>query len=152
MCYNIYMALSDSDKKDVRDIVVGALETIVLPRFDQQDTRMDGLDTRMDGLESRMGKMESRMDKIELRLDTVESHLRDTSEDVRQIKQKLERLEGKVEALEADIKEIYLTQSRLEKRLMGGDKFAKLTLEKKLLQLNSNLLATAKEAGITLPR
>lgn len=35
-----------------------------------------------------------------------------------------------VEALEIDIKEIHLTQSRLEKRLMGGDKFAKLTLEK----------------------
>ena len=55
----------------------------------------------------------------------------------------------RVQALEADIKEIYFILAR---RNSEDEKFDKLSLEKKLLKLNANLLATAKEAGIKLPR
>ena len=58
-------------------------------------------------------------------------------------------IESRVEVLEADMTEIY---HMLAKRDSGDTTFTQLSLEKKLLKLNANLLATAKEAGIVLPR
>ena len=58
-------------------------------------------------------------------------------------------MNGRVEALEADIKEVY---RMLSVRNKGDASFSHLSLEKKLLTLNINLLATAEEAGIVLPR
>lgn len=40
----------------------------------------------------------------------------------------------------------------LQKAKLPDKQFKKLTLEQKLLKLNTELLATAKEAGISLPR
>jgi len=40
----------------------------------------------------------------------------------------------------------------LQKGTVTDHAFQKLTLEKKLLKLNAELLAAAKQAGITLPR
>ena len=75
------------------------------------------------------------------------------------MREELKPLEDRLEALENDIKEIYHMIARLQKqvdRIEGTtftDKsFQKLTLEQKLLKLNAELLAAAKQAGITLPR
>lgn len=132
------MALDDNDKSWIRDTVIEALETVVLPRFDEHDKRFDALESDVAVLKD---------DVRELKDD-----VRELKSDMRQVKSSLHTLEGKVEALEADIKEIYLMQARLEKMTSGDKQFAKLNLEKKLLKLNTDLLATAREAGITLPR
>ncbi len=61
-------------------------------------------------------------------------------------------LRGDIEALNNDIKEIYVMISDLQKKALSANQFQKLSLEEKLLKLNSELLAAAKQAGITLPR
>lgn len=61
-------------------------------------------------------------------------------------------LRGDIEALNNDIKEIYAMISDLQGRTIPNKQFQKLSLEEKLLKLNSELLAAAKQAGITLPR
>lgn len=61
-------------------------------------------------------------------------------------------LRSDIEALNNDIKEVYAMISDLQGRTMPDKQFQKLSLEEKLLKLNSELLAAAKQAGITLPR
>lgn len=61
-------------------------------------------------------------------------------------------LRGDIEALNNDIKEIYAMISELQSKMIPDKQFQKLSLEEKLLKLNSELLAAAKQAGITLPR
>jgi ABC-type phosphate transport system auxiliary subunit len=61
-------------------------------------------------------------------------------------------LRGDIEALNNDIKEIYAMISDLQSKMIPNAQFQKLSLEEKLLKLNSELLAAAKQAGITLPR
>lgn len=139
------MALDDNDKTWIRGTIIEALETIVLPRFDEHDKRFDEHDRRFD-------EHDKRFDALEADVSELKEDVRILKSDMRQVKTSLDTLEGKVQALEADIKEVYLMQARLERANTGDKKFAKLSLEKKLLRLNSDLLATAREAGITLPR
>jgi hypothetical protein len=61
-------------------------------------------------------------------------------------------LRGDIEALNNDIKKIYVVISDLQNKSLPDKRFQKLSLEDKLLKLNSELLAAAKQAGITLPR
>lgn len=65
---------------------------------------------------------------------------------------KLDRLEGKLEALENDVKEIYKMLTDIQKQTSADKTFMKLSVEAKLFRLNAELLAAAKQAGITLPR
>ena len=65
---------------------------------------------------------------------------------------KLEKIEGELEALRNDIKELYDMISDLQGSSITDDDFKKLSLEEKLLTLNAELLATAKQAGVILPR
>jgi chromosome segregation ATPase len=60
-------------------------------------------------------------------------------------------IQGELEALRNDIKDIYEMIAELQSNL-PGERFQKLSLEEKLLKLNSELLAAAKQAGVTLPR
>jgi len=68
------------------------------------------------------------------------------------VKEELRPISGELEALRNDIKEIYETLSGLEGKMAPDEQFSKLPLEQKLLKLNSELLAAAKQAGISLPR
>jgi len=61
-------------------------------------------------------------------------------------------LQGEIAALRNDIQEIYDRITALENKLMPDKQFAKLSLEQKILKLNSELLMAAKQAGISLPR
>jgi ABC-type cobalamin/Fe3+-siderophores transport system ATPase subunit len=61
-------------------------------------------------------------------------------------------LEGRLEALENDIKEIYTMLKDLQGSAITDKNFRKLSLKKRLLTINAELLATAKDAGVTLPR
>ena len=60
-------------------------------------------------------------------------------------------IQGEIQALRNDIKDIYAMISGLENTTFDR-KFDKLSLENKILSLNSKLINAAKQAGITLPR
>lgn len=107
------------------------------------------VDARFDAMDQRFDTMDQRVDTIDQRISRVEDDLSTVKQDIRSVNKTLDSLDGRIQALEADIREIYLMLAR---RDAGDPTFSKLTLEKKLLQLNTNLLATAKQAGITLPR
>jgi len=61
-------------------------------------------------------------------------------------------IRGELLALRDDIKEIYNMISELQGKITPDKQFQKLSLEQKLLKMNSELLAVAKQAGISLPR
>lgn len=64
----------------------------------------------------------------------------------------IEPLANEIKALRNDIKEIYDMIAELQKSAITDEEFKKRTLEEKLLTLNAELLAAAKQAGISLPR
>ena len=76
----------------------------------------------------------------------VESALTKQSEDV------IRPIQNELQALRNDIKEIYDMISDLQNKILPEKQFQKLSVEQKLLKLNSELLFAAKQAGIQLPR
>lgn len=92
-----------------------------------------------------------------------------TYEDLQQIrsvvKEEVKPLRGDIEALTNDIKEIYSMISDLHKRTTSLEKtvtsfsnnitadkdFEKLSLEKKIIRFHREIVAAAKQAGVTLP-
>lgn len=93
-----------------------------------------------------------------------------TAQDLMQIRaifrEENKPLQDEIQAMHNDIKEIYDRLGKIENRLnkiesrldrleiavMPDKDFAKLSTEAKLLRLNSELLAAAKEVGLDLPR
>lgn len=79
-----------------------------------------------------------------------------TQEDLQQIEavfdRKLSPILGELKALREDIKEIYGMISELQSGVITDSQFSEKSLEEKLLTLNAELLAAAKQAGIVLPR
>lgn len=72
---------------------------------------------------------------------------------IREIVQDVVRpIYGEIEALRNDIKEIYDMIDELKGKTVTDSEFEKLPLEDKLLKINAELLAAAKQANITLPR
>jgi hypothetical protein len=65
---------------------------------------------------------------------------------------KLVPIINELKALREDIKEIYAMITELQASTITDSKFSKKSLEDKLLTLNAELLAAAKQAGVTLPR
>jgi hypothetical protein len=68
------------------------------------------------------------------------------------LKEELEPIQGELEALSNDIKDIYGMISDLQNKSLPEKQLQKLSIEQKLLKLNSELLFAAKKAGIQLPR
>ena len=68
------------------------------------------------------------------------------------LKEELKPIRGELEALRNDIKDIYDMISDLQNKALPEKQFQKLSVEQKLLKLNSELLFAAKQAGIQLPR
>lgn len=79
-----------------------------------------------------------------------------TQEDLQHIgaifDRKLNPILGELTALRENIKEIYESITKLQSDTISDIGFSKKSLEEKLLILNAELLAAAKQAGITLPR
>jgi hypothetical protein len=79
-----------------------------------------------------------------------------TASDLDQIREivvgELEPIKSELNAIRNDIKELYDMIAKLQSGFVTDPEFQKLSIEKKLLQLNAELLAAAKQAGITLPR
>ena len=129
------MALTNDDKQWIKgaiaDGVVEALETIVLPRFDEHDRRFD---------------------RVEARLGSVEEDVSSLKIEMREVKDLLGRVEGELQALTNDIKEIYdVIYGKPNKSFMSAS-FAKMSSKEKLLLINEELLKMAKDAGVVLPR
>ncbi|MGH9856267.1 MAG: hypothetical protein ACRD4B_00350 [Acidobacteriota bacterium] len=151
------MALDKDDLVQIEEIsvrtITAALNEIVLPRFDEHDQRFDQLESRMDGLEGRMDGLEGRMDAQERATNDLKSEMRSGFATLnKRIDNLSDELNGRIDALEADVRQLYLMVSKLEQGTITDKKFANLSLKKKLLTLNAELLETAKQAGITLPR
>lgn len=143
------MALTNDDKQYIQEIVqttvVEALEQVVIPQFDEQNKRFGVTEGDIRGLKDDVGDLKDDVRVLKSDVRELKDDVHILKDDMRQVKTSLQNLEGRVEALEADVKEIY-------NMLAPDAKFAKLSLEKKLLKLNGDLLAAAKQAGITLPR
>lgn len=70
----------------------------------------------------------------------------------RKLDAKLDPIIGELKAIREDIKEIYDMIAELQAGAITDKEFGKQTLEQKLLTINAELLAAAKQAGIVLPR
>ena len=65
---------------------------------------------------------------------------------------KLEPLFGKLTALENDIKEIYKMISDLQGAAFVDKKFIELSVKEKIFRVHAEVVATAKQAGVVLPK
>ncbi len=150
------MALTNDDKQWIKEAIVegvnGALETIVLPRFDAVEADISelkrdvsGLKEDVSGLKEDVSSLKSDMHEVKSRLDSVESEMRE-------VKNRLGRVEGELQALTNDIEEIYdVIYGKPNKTLMSAS-FSKMSSKEKLLVINEELLKIAKDTGVVLPR
>ena len=164
------MALTNDDKQWIKEAIVegvnGALETIVLPRFDAVEADIlelkrdvSGLKEDVSGLKEDVSSLKSDMREVKSRLDSVESDIREVKDrlngvesEMREVKNRLGRVEGELQALTNDIEEIYdVIYSKPNKTLMSAS-FSKMSSKEKLLVINEELLKIAKDTGVVLPR
>lgn len=157
------MALTNDDKQWIKEAIVegvnGALETIVLPRFDAVEADISELKRDVSELKEDVSSLKSDMREVKSRLDSVESDIREVKDrlngvesEMREVKDRLGRVEGELQALTNDIKEIYdVIYSKPNKTLMSAS-FAKMSSKEKLLVINEELLKIAKDTGVVLPR
>ena len=157
------MALTNDDKQWIKEAIVegvnGALETIVLPRFDAVEADISELKRDVSGLKEDVSSLKSDMREVKSRLDSVESDIREVKDrlngvesEMCEVKNRLGRVEGELQALTNDIEEIYdVIYSKPNKTLMSAS-FAKMSSKEKLLVINEELLKIAKDTGVVLPR
>ena len=164
------MTLTNDDKQWIKEAIVegvnGALETIVLPRFDAVEADISELKRDVSGLKEDVSvlkedvsSLKSEMREVKSRLDSVESDIREVKDrlngvesEMREVKNRLGRVEGELQALTNDIEEIYdVIYSKPNKTLMSAS-FAKMSSKEKLLVINEELLKIAKDTGVVLPR
>ncbi|MBB1579880.1 hypothetical protein HG426_003045 [Candidatus Saccharibacteria bacterium] len=157
------MALTNDDKQWIKEAIVegvnGALETIVLPRFDAVEADISELKRDVSGLKEDVSSLKSDMHEVKSRLDSVESDIREVKDrlngvesEMREVKNRLGRVEGELQALTNDIEEIYdVIYGKPNKTLMSAS-FSKMSSKEKLLVINEELLKIAKDTGVVLPR
>ena len=164
------MALTNDDKQWIKEAIVegvnGALETIVLPRFDAVEADISELKRDVSGLKEDVSvlkedvsSLKSDMREVKSRLDSVESDIREVKDrlngvesEMREVKDRLGRVEGELQALTNDIEEIYdVIYGKPNKTLMSAS-FSKMSSKEKLLVINEELLKIAKDTGVVLPR
>ena len=164
------MALTNDDKQWIKEAIVegvnGALETIVLPRFDAVEADISELKRDVSGLKedvsvlkedvsslkSDMREVKSRLDSVESDIREVKNRLNGVESEMREIKDRLGRVEGELQTLTNDIEEIYdVIYSKPNKTLMSAG-FVKMSSKEKLLVINEELLKIAKDTGVVLPR
>ena len=157
------MALTNDDKQWIKEAIVegvnGALETIVLPRFDAVEADISELKRDVSGLKEDVSSLKSDMHEVKSRLDSVESDIREVKDrlngvesEMREVKNRLGRVEGELQALTNDIEEIYdVIYGKPNKTLISAS-FAKMSSKEKLLVINEELLKIAKDTGVVLPR
>lgn len=124
------MSLTKQDLSDVRDVIIGAIDTMVSPRFDTLEQDVSVLKSDVSVLKSDVSSLKSEMIEV---------------------KRSLHNLVGKAEGLENDVREIYTMLAELQKDNRANKRFSRMSLEEKLLQTHTDLVQLAKEAGVSLP-
>lgn len=141
------MALTNDDKQWIKgaiaDGVVEALETVVLPRFDEHDKRFDRI-------EDRLGSVEKRLESLESDVCILKQDVSVLKQDMHGVKDRLDTLEWQVEALTNDIKEIYAVIYKKPNRTLVSKNFEKLSTEDKITIMHEELLKIAKHENVTL--
>ena len=171
------MALTNDDKQWIKEAIVegvnGALETIVLPRFDAVEADISELKRDVSGLKEDVSGLKEDVSGLKEDVSVLKEDVSGLKEDVsglkedvsglkedvfslksdmREVKGRLERVEGELQALTNDIKEIYdVIYNKPNKTLMSAS-FAKMSSKEKLLVINEELLKIAKDTGVVLPR
>ena len=164
------MALTNDDKQWIKEAIVegvnGALETIVLPRFDAVEADISELKRDVSKLKEDVSGLKEDVTVLKEDVSGLKEDVSGLKEDVsglkedvfslksdmREVKGRLERVEGELQALTNDIKEIYdVIYSKPNKTLMSAS-FAKMSSKEKLLVINEELLKIAKDTGVVLPR
>ena len=171
------MALTNDDKQWIKEAIVegvnGALETIVLPRFDTVEADISelkrdvsglkedvsvlkedvsGLKEDVSGLKEDVSKLKEDVSGLKEDVTVLKEDVFSLKSDMREVKGRLERVEGELQALTNDIKEIYdVIYSKPNKTLISAG-FAKMSSKEKLLVINEELLKIAKDTGVVLPR
>lgn len=171
------MALTNDDKQWIKEAIVegvnGALETIVLPRFDAVEADISELKRDVSGLKEDVSVLKEDVSGLKEDVTVLKEDVSGLKEDVTKLKEdvsglkedvfslksdmhevkgRLERVEGELQALTNDIEEIYdVIYSKPNKTLMSAS-FAKMSSKEKLLVINEELLKIAKDTGVVLPR
>ena len=150
------MALTNDDKQWIKEAIVegvnGALETIVLPRFDAVEADISELKRDVSELKEDVSVLKEDVSGLKEDVSVLKEDVFSLKSDMREVKGRLERVEGELQALTNDIKEIYdVIYSKPNKTLMSAS-FAKMSSKEKLLVINEELLKIAKDTGVVLPR
>ena len=150
------MALTNDDKQWIKEAIVegvnGALETIVLPRFDAVEADISELKRDVSELKEDVSGLKEDVTVLKEDVSGLKEDVFSLKSDMREVKGRLERVEGELQALTNDIKEIYdVIYSKPNKTLMSAG-FAKMSSKEKLLVINEELLKIAKDTGVVLPR
>ncbi len=150
------MALTNDDKQWIKEAIVegvnGALETIVLPRFDAVEADISELKRDVSELKEDVSGLKEDVTGLKEDVSVLKEDVFSLKSDMREVKGRLERVEGELQALTNDIKEIYdVIYSKPNKTLMSAS-FAKMSSKEKLLVINEELLKIAKDTGVVLPR
>lgn len=121
-------------KKDIKEIVVGALEPFakavqndfvkVNKRFDKVDSRLDKVDSRFDKVDSHFDKVDSRLDKVEFELNEVKKDVREMKENSNALYSKLDRFISLYEKHEQELAFFGVQLRRFEERLEKLEKRA----------------------------
>ena len=143
------MALTNDDKQWIKETIVegvnGALETIVLPRFDAVEADISELKRDVSELKEDVSGLKEDVSGLKEDVSSLKS-------DMREVKNRLGRVEGELQALTNDIEEIYdVIYGKPNKTLMSAS-FSKMSSKEKLLVINEELLKIAKDTGVVLPR
>lgn len=117
------MSLTKEDIDLVRGVVVEAIQSVVMPHFEILETDIADLKTDVHNLQ----------------------------QDMRDVKGSLKSLDGRVEALESDVKELYAMVAASAKNSNTDKKFARLSVEQKVLKMYEDVKLLAHETGVTLP-
>ena len=150
------MALTNDDKQWIKEAIVegvnGALETIVLPRFDAVEADISELKRDVSGLKEDVSGLKEDVSGLKEDVSGLKEDVSSLKSDMREVKDRLGRVEGELQALTNDIEEIYdVIYSKPNKTLMSAS-FAKMSSKEKLLVINEELLKIAKDTGVVLPR
>ncbi len=148
------MALTNDDKQWIKgaiaDGVVEALETVVLPRFDEHDKRFDRIEDRLGSVEKRLESLESDVCILKQDVSALKQDVSALKQDMHGVKDRLDTLEWQVEALTNDIKEIYAVIYKKPNRTLVSRNFEKLSTEDKITIMHEELLKIAKHENVTL--
>lgn len=122
------MSLTKQDLKDIRNVVLEALEVAVIPR-------LDALEAEVAALKSEVASFKAETSR---RLDALEAQMKNTN--------------GRLTALENDVKELYHMIDKKPSFGFGSKEYQKLPSEDKIHILDHEVGALAKDMGVTLRR